>query len=70
MAWLPLLDRSDGHLARWLELWHLPGALAYVVPVLALPAAVFPVLRLLSLLRMVRQDIGRGLRLATVSFHL
>ncbi len=70
LAWLPLLDRSDGHLARWFELWRLPGALVYLVPILALPAAVLPVLRLLSLLRMVRQDCGRGLRLATVSCHL
>ncbi len=70
LAWLPLLDRSDGHLSRWLELWRLPSALVFVVPALALAAAALPALRLLSLLRMVRQSCGRGLRLATVAVHL
>lgn len=70
LAWLPLLDPADGHLARWVTLWHLPEALPWLVSALALPAAVLPALRLLSLLRVVRQNCSRGLRLGAVVLHL
>lgn len=70
LAWLPLLDLEDGHLARWAELWRLPGILPWLVAVLALPVSVLPTLRLLSLLRMVRQNTGRALRLTTVIVQL
>jgi hypothetical protein len=70
VAWLPLLDSADGHIRRLLELWHLPHELLWVVPLLAVPAALPPTLRLLALLRAARQHTGRGLRLATVGVHL
>ena len=70
LAWLPLLDPQDGHLARWLELWHLPGPLIWLAPALAIPAALPATLRLLALLRIGRPNTGRVLRLATVMLHL
>lgn len=70
VAWLPLLDPVDGHLGRWLALHHLPGRLLWIAPLVALPAAFGVTIRLLSLLRMVRQHSGRGLRMATVGIHL
>jgi hypothetical protein len=70
LAWLPLLDPMDGHLARWVELWRLPSPVRWLLPILVLPAAVVPALRLLSLLRMTRRHCGRLLRLAAVAAHL
>jgi hypothetical protein len=70
VAWLPLLDTADGHLRRMLELWRLPHELLWVVPILAVPGALPPTLRLLALLRTVRKHPRRGLRLATVGVHL
>jgi hypothetical protein len=70
LAWLPLLDPEDGHLVRWLELWHLPAPLVWLAPALAIPAALPPTLRLLALLRIGRPDTGRALRLLTVMLHL
>jgi hypothetical protein len=70
LAWLPLLDPVDGHLSRWVELWRLPPPVRWAVPLVALPAAVLPTLRLLSLVRMARQHCGRLLRLAAVGVHL
>lgn len=70
LAWLPLVDRSDGHLWRWLELWDLPTPLAWLVPAMAIPAAVPPVLRLLALLRISHHHASRVLRLAAVFVHL
>jgi len=69
VAWLPQLDPVDGHISRVLALWRLPHELLWVVPVLAIPAALPPTLRLLALLRAVRQHTGRWLRLATVGVH-
>jgi len=70
LAWLPLLDPEDGHLARWLELWGLPAPLVFVAPALAIPAVLPPTLRLLALLRISRANTGRSLRLAAVAVHL
>jgi hypothetical protein len=70
VAWLPLVDPKDGHLARWLDLWDLPHRAVWLAPVLALPAAVFLGLRLLALLRVIRRQPGRGLRLAAMTLHL
>jgi hypothetical protein len=70
VAWLPLVDAADGHLARWLELWDLPHQAAWCAPVLALPTAVFIALRLLELVRVIRRETGRSLRLGAVTVHL
>ena len=70
LAWLPLLDPVDGHIGRWLGLHQLPGAVLYVVPIAAAPAAFLVSMRLLALLRIARQHTGRGLRLAAVATHL
>jgi len=70
VAWIPLLDPVDGHIGRWLSLHHLPGELLWIAPLVAVPATFGVTIRLLSLLRMVRQHSGRGLRLATVGLHL
>lgn len=70
LAWLPLVDRSDGHLSRWLELWDLPVPLAWLVPAMSIPAAVPPVLRLLALVRISRHHSSRGFRLAAVIVQL
>jgi hypothetical protein len=70
LAWLPLIDPADGHLSRWFELWRWPAALVWLAPVLALPAAMLPALRLLSLLRIVRRDSGRIGRVTAVALHL
>jgi hypothetical protein len=70
LAWLPLLDLSQGHLGRWLELWRLPAAALWVGPALAVPLAAPPCLRLLALARVARPDTGRMRRLATVLLHL
>jgi hypothetical protein len=70
VAWLPVLDPVDGHISRMLELWRLPRQLVWMVPLVAVPAALPATLRLLALLRMVRQHSGRPLRLLTVGVHL
>jgi hypothetical protein len=70
VAWLPLLDPGDGHLARFLDLFDLPALLVWAAPSLASIAAFPPTLRLLSLARAVRPHIGRGVRLAVVTAHL
>ncbi len=70
VAWLPLLDPTDGHLARWLALGGLPPSLAWLAPITAAVAAFPPTLRLLALARAVRPHTGRGFRLALVGLHL
>ena len=70
LAWLPLLDLDDGHLARWLDLHHLPAHLLWLLPALSVPAAVLIALRLLSLTRAVHQYVGPLTRLLTVALHL
>ncbi|MCG6962164.1 MAG: hypothetical protein LJE95_02730 [Acidobacteria bacterium] len=70
LAWLPLLDRDDGHLARWLDLHHLPGHLLWLAPALSVPAAVIIAVRLLSLTRAAHQYVGPFTRLLTVALHL
>ncbi len=70
VAWLPLLDPLEGHLARWLALGRHPTELISVAPAVAAIATVPAVLRLLALLRGARRQSGRGLRLGAVLLHL
>jgi len=70
VAWLPLLDSADGHLARFLELFDLPSLLVWAAPSMAAIAAFPPVLRLLSVARVARRHAGRGTRLMVVALHL
>jgi hypothetical protein len=70
VAWLPLLDPADGHVARFLELADLPSLLVWAAPSLAAIAAFPPVLRLLALARVARPHTGRGVRLMVVAAHL
>ena len=70
VAWLPLLDKGDGHLARWLDLHDLPLPLVWLAPVLAAGAGLLPTLRLLELARRRQKDTGRAFRVLLVVFHL
>lgn len=70
VAWLPLLDQGDGHLARWLDLHDLPPTLLWLAPVLAAGAGLLPTLRLLELARRRQKDTGRAFRVILVGFHL
>lgn len=69
-CWLPMLDLEDGHPARWLALHDLPPQLIWVVPGLAVVAAVPAVVHLLRLVRGARHHAGRYARLAAVTVHL
>jgi hypothetical protein len=69
LAWLPLLDPVDGHLARWLQLTDLHDELIWLAPLSAVFIAILPTLRLLALARIARPHTGRGLRLAIVLLH-
>ena len=70
VAWLPLVDPVDGHLARFLDLFGLPSLVVWAAPSLAAIAAFPPVLRLLSVARVARHHTGRGTRLLLVLLHL
>ena len=70
VAWLPLLDRGDGHLVRWLDLHDLPLQLVWLAPALAAGAGLLPTLRLLDLARRRQKDTGRTYRVLLVVFHL
>lgn len=70
LAWLPMLDLEDGHLARWLHFRELPEYLMAVAPAVAAALAILPALRLLAIERAARRHLGRGLRLLTVLVHL
>ncbi|MBD3872686.1 MAG: hypothetical protein IFK91_07200, partial [Acidobacteria bacterium] len=70
VAWLPLLDQGDGHLARWLDLHDLPPTLVWLAPALAAGAGLLPTLRLLELARRRQKDTGRAYRVVLVVFHL
>ena len=70
VAWLPLLDRGDGHLVRWLDLHDLPLQLVWLAPALAAGAGLLPTLRLLELARRRQKDTGRTYRVLLVVFHL
>ncbi|HHQ49412.1 MAG TPA: hypothetical protein ENK19_11090, partial [Acidobacteria bacterium] len=48
LGWLPLLDLTDGHLARWLDLHDLPRQLLAVPSLLGAVAALPLIIRLLS----------------------
>lgn len=69
-AWLPLLDRHDGHLARWLEFQGLPPVLVWFAPATAAAVGLVPTLHLLQLARRKRKDLGRAIRLVLVLVHL
>lgn len=70
LAWLPLLDRGDGHLARWLLIHRLPAPLLWLAPVGAAALAAIPTLRLLAVAQVARRHPSRLLRLALVALHL
>jgi len=70
VAWLPLLDQGDGHLARWLDLHALPPTLVWLAPAFAAGAGLLPTLRLLELARRRQKDTSRTYRVILVGFHL
>jgi hypothetical protein len=70
VAWLPLVDRVDGHLARFLSLHGFSASWIWLAPGLAAAAALLPTLRLLALARRRRSSIGRSYRLSLVTLHL
>jgi hypothetical protein len=69
IAWLPLVDRDDGHLVRWLGLHDLPAAAVWLAPFVASLLGLIPTLRLLALARRRRPDTGRLYRLRLVMVH-
>jgi hypothetical protein len=70
VAWLPLLETGDGHLARWLELHNLSTSWVWLAPVIAAGVGLLPTLRLLELARRRHRDTGRIYRIAVVAIHL
>ena len=70
VAWLPLLEKGDGHLARWLGLHSLSTSWVWLAPVIAAGAGLLPTLRLLELARRRQKDTGRIYRIAAVAIHL
>ena len=70
VAWLPVLDTQDGHLARWLSLHGIPSGVVWIAPVVGAGIALLPTLRLLELARRYRQNTGRSYRLVVVGAHL
>jgi hypothetical protein len=70
VAWLPMVDRVDGHLARFLSLHGFSSSLIWLAPGLAAAAALLPTLRLLELARRSRSSLGRKHRLWLVTLHL
>lgn len=69
VAWLPLIDRQDGHLNRWLHYGDFSQHFIWALPLLAVCLGLFPGLRLLSLMRMWRRDGGRAARIMIVILH-
>jgi len=70
VAWLPLLEKGDGHLGRWLGLHSLSTSCVWLAPVIAAGAGLLPTLRLLELARRRHKDTGRIYRVAVVATHL
>jgi hypothetical protein len=70
LAWLPLLDTSDGHVVRFLSLRGQPASLVWLAPFAGACAAILPTLRLLELTRRRRPDVSRRHRLWVVTIHL
>jgi hypothetical protein len=70
VAWLPLLDPTDGHLARYLALNNRPPGWIWLAPALACAVALLPTLRLLEMARRHRPNISRGSRVLVVALHL
>ncbi len=70
LAWQPLLDLHDGHLARWLSLRRLPETLVWLPAAAAAAAALVPAWHLLALVGVARRHARRLVRLAAVGVHL
>ncbi len=70
VAWLPLLDASDGHIVRFLSLRGRPTSGVWLAPFVAACVAILPTLRVLELSRRRRPDISRRYRLWVVTIHL
>ena len=70
LAWIPLVDLEDGHLARWLFLHRRPDWLVFVPTAVGGLAALVPPFRLLALLADTRRAAGRLTRLGAVALHL
>ena len=68
--WLPLLDRSDGHVARWLTLHEFPAYFVWAAPFAAAGVALWAGYRCLEIARGLHRDPGRGRRLAIVFLEL
>jgi hypothetical protein len=70
LAWLPVLDLDDGHIARWLALQdHGPAAIAWL-PAAAACLGLLPAGRLLALARRRQPNLRRRSRVALVVCHL
>jgi hypothetical protein len=70
LAWLPLVDRTDGHLLRWLGLHDLPLEAVWIAPLIASLAGLIPTSRLLSLARRRHRETRRISRVFLVGAHL
>ncbi len=67
---LPLLDGSEAHLARWLDLHGLPAGLVWIAPVLGILLALPAVFRLLALDREAIANPRRLRRIGVILGHL
>ena len=70
VAWLPLVDPNDGHLARYLALNDRPPGWVWLAPVLACGVALLPTLRLLEMARRRQPNMSRASRVLVVALHL
>jgi hypothetical protein len=70
VAWVPLLERADGHVARWLALHDLSPHLVWLAPAVAGGIVVIPALQLLGLAHRAAPVLRRGQRLALIALHL
>ncbi len=70
LAWVPMLDPSDGHLVRWLTLHDRSPLLVWIVPAASGVVAALPALHLLGLVHRSVPTLRRRHRLAIVGAHL
>ena len=70
LAWMPMIDPDQGHLARFLILHRWPPALLWLAPATAAVLTPLIVLRLLAVARQGRGHLGRLMRMALVAAYL
>jgi len=69
LGWIPLLDPTDGHLARWLDLQDLPPSLVFLPPLVGAVAVLPAIIRLLAFNRAAHRAPGTLRRTAVALLH-